>query len=40
MTQASESDNVKVQHGILQHQSWLALPFDKLKISDQKGCMT
>jgi hypothetical protein len=39
MTQASESDKVKVQHDILQHQSWLELPFDKLKISYQKVCM-
>jgi hypothetical protein len=36
MTRASESDKVKVQHDILQHQSWLELPFDKLKIFDQK----
>jgi predicted DNA-binding helix-hairpin-helix protein len=32
MKRASESDKVKVQHDILQHQSWLELPFDKLKI--------
>ena len=36
ITQTSESDKVKVQHDILQHQSWLELPFDKLKISYKK----
>jgi len=39
MTQASESDKVRAQHDISQHQSWLESPFDKLKISDQKGRM-
>ena len=36
MTKASESDKVGVQHDISQHQSWLELPFGKLKIYDQK----
>ena len=39
MTQASESDKVGVQHDISQHQGWLESPFDKLKISEQKGPM-
>lgn len=39
MTQASESDKVRAHHDISQHQSWLESPFDKLKISDQKGRM-
>ena len=39
MTQASDSDKVRAQHDISQHQSWLQLPFDKLKIFDQKGRM-
>jgi hypothetical protein len=39
MTQAPDSDEVKAQHDISQHQSWLELPFDKLKIFDQKGRM-
>jgi len=29
MTQASESDKVRAQHDISQHQSWLESPFDK-----------
>ena len=39
MTQASESDKVGVQHDIQQHQSWLELPFGKLKIYDKKSRM-
>ena len=39
MTQASESDKIGVQHDIAQHQSWLELPFGKLKIYDKKGHM-
>jgi hypothetical protein len=39
MTQASESDKVRIQHDISQHQSWLELPFGKLKIYDQEGRM-
>ena len=39
MTQSSYSDKVRAQHDISQHQSWLELAFDKLKIFDQKGRM-
>jgi hypothetical protein len=39
MTQASESDKVRAQHGISQHQSWLESTFHKFKIFDQKGRM-
>jgi hypothetical protein len=39
MTHASESDKVGVQHDISQHQSWLELPFGKLKIYDKKSRM-
>ena len=35
MTQASESDKVRAQHDISQHQSWLESPFHKFKIFDQ-----
>ena len=39
MTQASESDKVRAQHGISQHQSWLESTFHNFKIFDQKGRM-
>ena len=35
MTQASESDKVRAQHDISQHQSWLESSFHRFKIFDQ-----